>query len=88
MKTPSRLVHCVKDHWIRTEKCSVFVCIKTRMDIYGNTSLNTDEYGALFSPYAVVFYAVVLVVVLVIFSVDLYQQSVNTALHFDKFCMC
>ena len=29
------------------------------LPIYGNTSLNTDEYGALFSPYSVVFYAVI-----------------------------
>ena len=32
--------------------------IKTRIDINDNTSLNTDEYGALFSPYSVVFYPV------------------------------
>ena len=71
--------HCVKEYWIRPEKYSVFVRIKTRIAIidsvyfrirtgspytevygvyYGNTSLNTDEYGALLSPYSVVFYVV------------------------------
>ena len=44
--------YCVKANWIRTEECSVFVRIKTRIAIYDNTSLNTDEYGALFSPYS------------------------------------
>ena len=34
--------------------------IKTRIAIYGNTSHNTDEYGVIFSPYSVVFYAVIL----------------------------
>ena len=63
-KTDSRktyvyiIPHWVKDYWIRTEKCSVFVRIKNRIDINRNTILNTDEYGALFSPYSVVFYAV------------------------------
>ena len=51
-------LHCLKDHWIRTEKCSVFIRIKTCIAINVNTSLNTDEYGALFSLYSVVFYAV------------------------------
>ena len=37
---------------------SVFVRSKARIAIYGNTSLITEEYGALFSPYSVGFYAV------------------------------
>ena len=54
-------MHCVKDYWIRTEKYSVFVSIKTRIAINGNTSLNMDEYVALFSLYSVVFYSVMVV---------------------------
>ena len=50
----------VKDYWIRTRKCSIFVRIKTHIAIYGNTSLNTDEYGELFSPYSVVFHEVLI----------------------------
>ena len=34
--------------------------VKILIAINGKTSLNTDEYGALFSPYSVVFYSVII----------------------------
>ena len=47
-----------KKNKLRTIKKPRPIRVKTCILINGNTSLNTDENGGLFSPYSVVFYAV------------------------------